>query len=212
MNDDKKGIYKILNLLTGDFYIGSTSLSFKRRFIQHQSDLRKGKHRNIHLQRAYNRDGEQNFQYMILEILEDNLIIIQREQWHLDQKPSYNIATIAENNAKGRKATPEQRRRMSEARKGTPAWNKGIPFSEESRKKMSASMKGRTASNKGQRGLTHKPIQRSDGVVFQNPTLAADELGVKANTVIKAATDKNKIRTVKGFTFKYLDKDNKEEL
>ena len=72
MKEDKKGIYKILNLVTNDFYIGSTSISFMRRFTQHRSDLRKGKHRNIHLQRAYNRDGEDNFEYQILEEIDNN--------------------------------------------------------------------------------------------------------------------------------------------
>jgi group I intron endonuclease len=203
MNEDKKGIYKILNLLTGHFYIGSATMDFARRFRQHRSDLKLGKHRNIHLQRAYNRDGVSNFEFQIVEILDlSDKEILEREQWYLDQSPHYNIALIAGHSAKGRKATPEQRAHLSKSLKGRKAWNKGIEFSEESRAKMSKSMKGRVPINKGQSGLSYKPVERSDGQIFNNPTLAAQELGVKPNTIVSAIKRGNKCQ---GFSFKYID-------
>lgn len=49
----------------------------------------------------------------------------------------------------GHPMAEESRRRLSEAKKGKPAHNKGKRMSDEQRQKLSASMKGRTAHNKG---------------------------------------------------------------
>ena len=201
-----KGVYKILNKVTGDFYIGSTSISFSRRFTQHKSDLKKNKHRNIYLQRAYNKYGLNNFDFIIVEIIEDDSKILEREQFYLDLKPKYNLATIAGNSAKGRKLSPEEIERIRQRFIGKPSWNKGLKFSSESRKKMSESKKGKTSPNKGKTGISKNQIIRSDGQVYKNPQEAAEILGVKPNTIVKSISDKTKIRKVKGFTFKKLDK------
>lgn len=201
-----KGVYKILNKVTQDFYIGSTTISFSRRFTQHKSDLRKNKHRNIHLQRAYNKYGLDNFEFIIVETIEDDSIILEREQFYLDLKPKYNLATIAGNSAKGRKLNPEQIEKVRQRFIGKPSWNKGLKFSEESRKRMSEAKKGKTSPKKGITGISDNPIIRSDGQIYKNPQEAAEILGVKANTIIKSISDKKIIRKVKGFTFKYLDK------
>lgn len=44
-------IYKIMNNINGEFYIGS-SVNLNRRISAHTCDLNKGKHRNKHLQNA----------------------------------------------------------------------------------------------------------------------------------------------------------------
>lgn len=49
----------------------------------------------------------------------------------------------------GYKFTDEQRKRLSDAKKGIPAKNKGIPASEESKRKNSESHKGKTSPKKG---------------------------------------------------------------
>lgn len=202
---DCNGIYIIFNNQTEDYYIGSTSKTFKRRLSQHISDLKKQKHRNIHLQRAFNKYGWISFTFAIIEVVQDQSNIIPREQYYLDTlKPHYNIAIIAECSSKGRKQTPEQIERLRQINIGRPAWNRGLRFSEESRKKMSESKKGKSFK----RGVSTKsknPVKRSDGKLYDNPSLAALELGVKANTIIKAISDKKIKRTVKGYYFEYID-------
>lgn len=47
---------------------------------------------------------------------------------------------------KGKKHSDETRRKMSEVRKGKPAWNKGLHHSEETKQKISEVLKGRTLS------------------------------------------------------------------
>lgn len=46
----------------------------------------------------------------------------------------------------GKKHTEESKQKMSESKKGQPAWNKGIPLTEETKLKLSASLKGREIS------------------------------------------------------------------
>lgn len=79
----KKGIYKITNLKTGRWYVGSVvSSNFRLRFKRHLNLLLNGKHENLHLQRAFDKYGQENFEFKILEILETN--IFEREQYYLD--------------------------------------------------------------------------------------------------------------------------------
>lgn len=90
----ERGIYKIENLITGKIYIGSVSSSkscFNVRWKQHLNDLKIKKHFNQHLQNSFNIYQEDNFQFSILEILNEN--ILDREQFYLDNFKGdlYNI-------------------------------------------------------------------------------------------------------------------------
>jgi hypothetical protein len=106
------GIYKIVNGITKDLYIGS-SRELENRKIRHFKDLRKNKHHSIILQRAVNKYGIHNFTFEIIEYCNEEELMI-REQYYFDTLfPLYNIAPIAgralgikhskESNAKKRK-------------------------------------------------------------------------------------------------------------
>lgn len=91
----KSGIYKIVNILNGKFYVGS-SKNIEVRWGKHLQKLRSNKHPNIHLQRSYNKDSSA----FIIEVIElcnvDDLIA--REQYWIDTlNPHYNICKIAGN-------------------------------------------------------------------------------------------------------------------
>jgi hypothetical protein len=93
----KQGIYKILNLINGKFYIGSTNYLPSRK-SQHFSLLKKNKHTNTHLQRSFNKHGIENFKFEIIEQC-DICNIIEKEQYWIDLlKPTYNIRKIAQSN------------------------------------------------------------------------------------------------------------------
>ena len=55
------GIYRILNTINNKFYIGS-SVNLRKRLYEHRRLLRLGKHENYHLQNAFTKYGEENFQ------------------------------------------------------------------------------------------------------------------------------------------------------
>lgn len=92
-----KGVYKIKNIKTEKFYIGSTIDSFKIRLKAHREALVRGTHKNRHLQNAWNKYGSDAFVFEIVEICEET-ICRQREQYYLDLGPwnkMYNINTLA---------------------------------------------------------------------------------------------------------------------
>lgn len=59
-------VYKILNRINNKFYIGSTN-NFKTRKRNHIYKLKNNKHDNIYLQRAWNKYGEENFEFIIMK-------------------------------------------------------------------------------------------------------------------------------------------------
>lgn len=90
-NLQKSGIYMIVNTINGNKYIGS-SKNIYQRLLTHRSYLRHDKHYNKYLQNAWNKYGETNFDYSIIEFCseEDR---INREQYYVDTlKPEYNIS------------------------------------------------------------------------------------------------------------------------
>lgn len=69
------GIYKIINKVNNKYYIGSSikcTLSYRGRWYQHRRDLRANEHHCIQLQRAWNKYGEENFEFHIVEIVDRN--------------------------------------------------------------------------------------------------------------------------------------------
>lgn len=141
-NLDKNGIYKIVNKINNNFYIGSTAnkLGFSERWKVHRRDLRNNSHCNDYLQKAWNKYGEEAFDFIIIEVcLIENCI--DREQYYLDsENPQYNICKTA-GSSLGRKHSIETRLKISQNRNYGEPWNKDKKMSEESRKKMSESQK-----------------------------------------------------------------------
>jgi group I intron endonuclease len=94
------GVYLILSKVDGKVYVGSAGVSFKKRWRQHITSLRTGKHVNVLLQRAWNKHGEENFDFQILEKC-DPLECVSREQFYIDKyeacstKKGYNLSPTA---------------------------------------------------------------------------------------------------------------------
>lgn len=76
ISDDKYvgWIYMILNKVNGKIYVGQTydKLGYKARWGKHKSKLRGNYHDNSHLQSAWNKYGEDNFEFILLHELEFN--------------------------------------------------------------------------------------------------------------------------------------------
>lgn len=92
------GIYKIENRITGCIYIGSSKYINTRK-RHHFSELSRNKHRNIYLQRAYNKYGKAVFDFAILEMCSES-DLVDREQYWLDlaqheETSLYNLDKVA---------------------------------------------------------------------------------------------------------------------
>lgn len=60
------GIYKITNIKNNKVYIGSTD-NMERRILQHKNELNNNKHHSYKLQMDWNKYGENNFTFDLLE-------------------------------------------------------------------------------------------------------------------------------------------------
>lgn len=108
MSNEKCGIYRIQNRLTLKSYVGS-SYRIYRRWYEHRNKLRKGTHKSPRLQQAWNKHGEMNFVFSILEECARG-DLFTREQFHIDAiKPDYNSMPQV------RIITPEMRAKMNAA-------------------------------------------------------------------------------------------------
>ena len=74
------GIYTITNIINNKIYIGYTN-NFIRRKNDHFSYLKRNVHKNIHLQKAYNKYGRDNFIFEILEECEESYLCSQEHYW-----------------------------------------------------------------------------------------------------------------------------------
>jgi group I intron endonuclease len=144
------GIYEIKNRKTGKKYIGSTN-NFIRRKKYHWGLLRVNKHVNPYLQHAWNKYGEDNFDFStIIYCDEKNLIFY--EQIFLDAGwGHYNIAKKA-----GKPPSWLGRKHLNETKEKLSKIHIGRKSSEESKKKMSESKKGKCGGKlNGFYGKTH---------------------------------------------------------
>lgn len=129
------GIYFIKNIVNGNRYIGS-AINIKGRWAAHKHELRKGIHRNSHVQRAWNLYGEESFLFEVVEFVKEKGDLLSREQFYLDKfLPEYNISKIA-GSLLGMRHSEEARAKIGDAVRGRP---KSI----EHRQKISASHTGK---------------------------------------------------------------------
>ena len=136
------GIYRITNTLNGKSYIGQTSESFQRRFWHHRWKLNNNSHDNQYLQNAWNKYGEKNFEFGVVEIIEKDFLDeaeIRQIKKYRQKNLSYNILDGG-GGAKGYVRTDEQKRIVGEKNRIN---NLGRKASDETKRKMSESRKGK---------------------------------------------------------------------
>ncbi|MDO8734059.1 MAG: NUMOD3 domain-containing DNA-binding protein, partial [Elusimicrobiota bacterium] len=118
-------------------YIGSSN-NIPKRLAHHRRILSRNLHFNIHLQRAWNKYGSENFMFVIQETCSQN-ILIDREQHYIDYLNScgagYNISPTS-GSVFGIKCSESTKKKLSIIKKGTTTWMKGKKHTEESKHKM----------------------------------------------------------------------------
>lgn len=76
------GIYSIENKINHKKYIGQ-SVNIKSRWCSHRADLNNGNHDNDYLQKSWNKYGEQNFEFKVLEECLEN-VLNDKERHYID--------------------------------------------------------------------------------------------------------------------------------
>ena len=77
---DVAGIYRIWNTMNGKNYVGQTN-NLRIRKNHHFTDLRCGVHHNNHLQNSWNKYGEEEFEFEILQICPVDELNNAEEYW-----------------------------------------------------------------------------------------------------------------------------------
>ena len=193
-------IYKITNIINGNFYIGSSSNIRKRR-EKHFRYLRNGGHENKHLQHAFNKYGESAFVFEIIKYVEQGQLLVEEQillDEHFGNSYLYNICPIAGSpSVKGRIKTEEHRQKLAESVKkfydNNPQhkellakYRMGKPLTDTTKQKMRQSKK---------RGNVHHNAKLNDDIVRDirqkyQPQLysygkLAEEYGVDKKTIIR---------------------------
>lgn len=112
------GIYKIINKTNNHYYVGSSTDILKKRWSQHKKDLQNGKHYNKHLQKAWDKYGEKNFDWIVVEkVNPKNLLII--EQTYLNTAKSEKEKCYNQSFVAGRiEMTDDLKKRLSQSHTG----------------------------------------------------------------------------------------------
>jgi group I intron endonuclease len=189
-----QGVYVIHCLLSNKLYIGSASYSpaksgkkgktsIRQRILGHKQFLKKRQHQNKHLQKAFDKYGEDNFVFYVIEVVDGSYEhLLERElywQIHynsLNCKYGYNILPAGNKGGFGIKASLETKAKMSRVRIGKKhseatklkigCAHKNKQVSKETGEKISNANKGRGVGRKLSREHVEKAIR---GLRLSNP-------------------------------------------
>lgn len=158
-------IYKIVNVATENFYVGS-AVKPKRRKWEHWAALKKGTHHCAALQAAWDVFGEDAFEFVVIEEVADDVVLLVEDTHllqHAGRDHCYNTALSTQEPAS---STPSVRakirasmQRLYVDKENHPRFGK--PHSEKTKAKLSASRKGKAAGEEHYRyGQTVSPEVR----------------------------------------------------
>ncbi len=135
-------VYQIVNIADRTkHYLGSTS-DLSRREREHRTELNRGDHHNAHLQRAWNKYGEEAFETAPLLICPVDHLLYWEQILLGSLSPYYNIAVDAVAPTRGRTLSADHRRRIGDA-------NRRRVWSDQSRERLSNSQREYYADRPG---------------------------------------------------------------
>lgn len=195
------GIYSITNKINNKRYIGQ-SIDIETRIKRHFRELRKGIHHCHHLQRAFNKYGEENFETEILLACNDNHGLDEKEKEYIEKYDSYNNGynlTMGGKGDCGLIVTDEFRARMSALVKGDKNPNYGHRWTQEMKNHLSKKFSDGSRKGKNNARAT-KIIRVEDCHVYDYIAQAAKESGLKGGASI-ARCLRNKSFVAGGYHF-----------
>lgn len=88
--EERPGVYRLQNLFTGRFYIGS-SKNVYRRYYRHRQVLRQGLKENLRIKEDCDKYGFKSFVFGVVEYCKESELR-EREQYYFELwKPQYNV-------------------------------------------------------------------------------------------------------------------------
>ncbi len=213
-------VYKIENLVNSKKYIGQSTQKTEHRLQEHRSKLRSNCHENRHLQKAWNKYGEDSF---LIEIIDNGESIEQLnklEQKYIDlydclnRECGYNIRGGGDNAF----LSEETKKLISETKKGVSVHTieskaKIVKFltgrihSEESKRKRSEKLKGMKWSEtqkdiwaQSHRKVGYPSLVSPSGKIFNivNATRFAKEVGLTQQSLSRLIN--GQLKSHKGWT------------
>ena len=199
------GIYILLNKINNKWYVGSSVNIVRERYRHHKNMLRKNIHHCLHLQRAWNKYGENCFEFHIVELVNENITDV--EQLYLNygkmncRYMMYNTAEDAIAPTRGLKLTEEHKRKISFSGRGkqvgklNPMWKIGNKHPLYGKKQTDESKRKNSESNKiAQRGERNSRYDHSH-YTFHNKLTGEIFVGTRYEFYTKHNT-KNNIHTL----------------
>jgi hypothetical protein len=191
----KSGVYIILNLINGKFYIGG-AIDFYARFRLHIADLLKNKHFNKHLQNSVNKYGIENFEFSILEEYSKDITFDMETYWinilgATNRNIGYNIDSYSKTRL-GAILTEDTKNKISKALLGRKISEDQLKLHKE-----------RIRESKG-RSIVQLDVQGNFIKEFECINDAAKELNILCTNIVALLKD-NKRKTIKGFKFLYKE-------
>lgn len=219
------GIYHIINKVNDKRYIGST-VNLSQRKNQHFYKLERNVHTNRYLQAAYNKYGEDSFEFRVIEYVSiDNLT--KAEQYWVDYYQTsgllYNLRKDVTNNA-GVKKTEEQKKKIGDFHRGKKLSEKqleqmrvaftGKKHKQETKDLLSQQKTGQLNPmyNKcGKENHNSKPVYQVD--IDSNQIIrqwdcaseASRELKISHSRICACARNRRYVKSAGGYKWQYAD-------
>lgn len=185
------GIYKITNTIDGKIYIGQ-SIDIKHRRCCHEYDLKNQRHKNPHLQRAYNKNPDAfvfEIECTCKEEDLNNLEVFYIQKYN-STDPSLGYNLDAGGGGQGR-MSEETKKKLSQSKIGNQSM-KGIKLSDEWKKHLSEAQPHK------------KKVECIEtGEIFDSFADAARKTGLNRTKIVSCCTGKRK--KTGGLHFKYAD-------
>jgi group I intron endonuclease len=155
----RSGIYIIKCKANHKFYVGS-AVNYRNRWAEHRRRLNAGSHHCIHLQRSWDKYGQNDFEFCLVEFVEKENLIMIEQRWidaYWDNGVLLNSCRIA-GSVLGRKHSQEAKNKISQS-------HIGVIHSESTIQKMKQSQSNRSAETRikmsiAQQGKIHSSQER----------------------------------------------------
>lgn len=202
------GIYKITSITSGKIYIGCAS-NVRTRINGHLYNLRKDKHNNSYLQRAWTKYGEENFIFEMIEKCDISDLHAREHYWvnelnSLNRSTGYNLKPTDPNGCSiHSEATIEKLRQANKGKKPSQACIEALKqrtLSPEHKELLKKSREGVNYTKLHREKRGKKVIDITTGVIYSSLAEVCELIGMTKGSLSRILLGKRINKT----TFKYI--------